>query len=1006
MVQNGNKNEETMNKEPDKAAGNADGVENRSVEPDVPDLDTSASPDTALKGKLPFPVVGIGASAGGLAAVETFFQSMPPDAGVAFVLIQHLDPRRKTMTGELLKRYSAMQVFEAKDGMPLERNSIYHNPPGKDVGVFNGKLVLTEQVEGRVMRLPIDHFFRSVAEDQGENAVCVVLSGTGADGTQGLRTVKGSGGMTMVQDPEEAQYDGMPRSAIASGMADNILPVKEMARELMAYIRHPYLEREAVVAPEQFINNFQKILMVVRSATGHDFTHYKQNTIRRRIERRMAVHKLTEIADYVRYLQENAREVDALFRDLIIGVTNFFRDPEAFEILSRTVIPELLGRKESFTGIRVWVPGCATGEEAYSIAILIQEAVERLNKHLPVQIFATDIDPDAIDTARRGGYPASIAADVSPERLERFFVKVESGYMTKKGVRDMVVFAVQNLISDAPFSKLDLVSCRNLLIYMGPVLQKKVIPLFHYTLTEGGYLFLGSSETVGEFADLFAPVDTKWKIFQRKGLTPNRLIQHLPIPLLSPELSRLPEKAMPGRVDIRGLAEQVMIEEYAPPSVFVDERCEALFFHGQIERYLSPPRGEASFNVLKMAREELQYQLTTALHRVVKEGKPVTYEGIRVKDNGGHRTIDLVVKPLQGKAARERIFMIVFDEKPAGRKVPEAKKKRAESGIDERIVTLEQELRSTREYLQTTVEELEASNEELKSTNEELQSTNEELQSTNEELETSKEELQSTNEELVTVNTELQNKVEELSQANSDMGNLLVSTDIGTIFLDRNLRIKRFTPAVTGVFNLIGTDVGRPISDITSNIPGADLYSEARKVLGTLQNSELEVQTGKQRWYVIRILPYRTTEGMIDGVVITIVDVTAQKHLALSDAARMYSENIVNAVREPLIVLDRELKVVSANAAFYRTFSTLSKEVEGTRIYDVGNGQWNIPRLRELLEEVIAHNRSFDDFEVEHDFPGIGRKRMCLNARMISGRDGRPDLILLAIEDVTEKRRA
>lgn len=955
-----------------------------------------------------FPVVGIGASAGGLEALELFFTHMPPDAGIAFVIIQHLDPKYKSIMDELLKRRTAMRVLQAEDGVTLEPNSVYLNQPDKDVGIFNGKFQLTDPVETQRVRLPINHFFRSLAEDQGENSICIILSGSGSDGTPGLKEIKGAGGMVMVQNPEQAQYDSMARSAIDTGLVDYVLPAEKMPKELIGYIRQPYVRGYKIHIGAEHLDAMQKVLMLVRSKTGHDFSHYKQNTVHRRVERRMALHKITDIRNYIRYLKGTPDEVNALFKDLIIEVTSFFRDPEAFEVLGKKSIPAIIESKKPDSDVRVWVPGCATGEEAFSLAMLFQEAMDRLNKHLNVQIFATDINKETIEQAHSAQFPEGISADVPAERLGRFFIKEGGGYKAKKAIRDLVVFAVQNLISDPPFSKLDLVSCRNVLIYMDSVLQKKVIPLFHYTLNQNGYLFLGSSETIGEFSGLFSPVDTQWKIFQRKSIVPRKALDYLQSPLdeAYPAYLKTLEQPVFKEMKIGEIAERLILDEYAPPCVFIDEKYDILYFHGSTDRYLTQPPGEPSFNLIAMAREDLRYQLSAVLNKAVKQKKAVVRETLQIKQKEGYQTVDVVVRTIPQPALKQKIKMVVFEEKtPPAEQVMKKKKTAGASGKDLRVSGLEKELQSTKEYLQTTIEQMQTINEELRSANEELQSTNEELQSTNEELATSKEELQSTNEELVTVNSELQNKVEALLEANSDIDNLLAGTDIGTIFLDNELKIRRFTPGITNFFNLVQSDIDRPISDIASKIPLVNIFQEVRTVLKDLQKKEFEIQTENGNWYSMRILPYLTTEKTIDGVVITFMDITRRKKAEqLVESARIYAESIVDTVREPLVVLDEHLKVVSANRSFYQTFKTSPEETENMLIYNIGNSQWNIPKLREFLEEIIPGNNVFNDFEVTHNFPAIGQKTMILNARLVEQANQR-NLILLAIEDITGREQ-
>jgi two-component system CheB/CheR fusion protein len=748
----------------------------------------------------------------------------------------------------------------------------------------------------------------------------------------------------------------------------------------------------------------QKRFMLIRSTTGQDFSHYKQNTIRRRIERRMAVHQIDKISEYVQYLQNNTIEVKTLFKDLLITVTNFFRDAKAFKTLREKVVTTILESRPRDANIRVWVPGCATGEEAYSVAMLFYEVMQGLKKHFNIQVFATDIDNDAIEYARQGVYPDSIAADVSVERLKRFFIKEENACRVKKQIREMVVFAVQNLIKDAPFSKLDLVCCRNVLIYMDSTLQKKVLPLFHYTLNPGGFLFLGTSETIGDFADRFSAIDTKWKIFKRKDAVVDMGIERPVTPFYEPaEVTAAEKKAVPTAVNIRQMAERTILQNYAPPCVLIDEKFDILYFHGETDKYLTLPKGEPSFNILKMVREDLRYKLNNLLRKAFKEKSNILSEGAKISHKDEVETIRIIVRPVLEPPFMDGFMMVTFESKPPAGKAEVKKKKPAiEKSIEPRIAALEQELQSTKEYLQTTIEELETSNEELNSTNEELQSTNEELQSTNEELETSREELQSTNEELETVNSELQDKVEQLSGVNDDLNNLLTSTEIATIFLDNELCIKRFTPNMTEFFKLIGTDVGRPVSDITHNLKYYDLAKDVSEVLENLGRIEKEIQSTNGKWLAFQILPYRTLENAIDGVVITFIDITIQKTSELASLeAKEYAEGIIQTIRGPLLVLDDKLRVITANKSFYDTFKVETAKTEGELIYELGNNQWDIPKLRTLLEDVLPKNTELNDFKVIHNFPTIGQKKMLLNARRILQGTTSTETILLSIEDVT-----
>ncbi len=832
------------------------------------------------------PVVGIGASAGGLEAFGKFFTHMRSDMGIAFVLIQHLDPTHKSILSELVKRYTSMKVLEVKDAMPLEPNTIFVIPPNRYMAILHGKLHLLEPTEVPGLRTPIDYFFRSLAEDQKERGICIVLSGTGTEGALGLRAVKGEGGMAMVQTPESAKYDGMPRNAIASGLADYILPPEEMPEQLISYVEHALYKVPGTSAKPipKGTELLDKVFILVRSRTGHDFSHYKHNTILRRVDRRMAVHQITRLADYVRYLQENPREADILFKELLIGVTSFFRDKEAFQILKDKAISKLLEQRSPDHPVRIWVPGCATGEEAYSIAIFFRELMDCVNREQSVQVFATDIDNDSIEIARQGLYPTSISVDVSQELLARYFVKEGSFHRVNKEIRDMVVFAIQNVITDPPFSKIDLISCRNLLIYLGGELQKKVLPLFHYALRKDGFLFLGSSETIGEFSDYFSVVDRKWKVFKRKESDfPDRpVIDIVPRAVVEPVESHRTDLAdHTHKPNLRVLAERIILNEYAPTAVIISEKNQILYILGRAGKYLEPTTGEFPSDILAMAREGLRLELATAIRKASVQNMDIRTEGLSIKTNGGVQHINLVVKPILEPASLKGLLIVFFEDVVIQESaVSDAERLRPhESEEHPRVRQLEQELRSTKEYLQTTIEELETANEELKSTNEELQSSNEELQSTNEELETSKEELQSVNEELTTVNAEHQQKIDELSKTSSDLNNLLASTGIGTIFLDQDLNIQRFTPSVTEFINLIHTDVGRPVSHIVSNIEHDGLEKDAKEVLNNLVSKEHVVRTKKGRWYQMRVLPYRTVDNVIDGVVVTFVDITERKEM-------------------------------------------------------------------------------------------------------------------------------
>jgi two-component system CheB/CheR fusion protein len=866
--------------------------------------------DTDEKPAAGFPIVGIGASAGGLAAFEAFFSGMPADIdpGMAFVLVQHLAPDHKSILANLIQRYTRMQVFEVEDGMTVQPNCAYIIPPNRDMAFLNGTLQLMEPSAPRWQRLPIDFFLRSLAQDKRERAICIILSGAGSDGTLGVRAIKGEGGMVMAQNPESTEHDGMPRSAIATGLVDYELPPAEMPAQLMTYVAHSFGNPpRAVSAPTPRAESaLKKIFILLRSQTGHDFSQYKPCNIHRRIERRMAIHQIDSMDSYVKYLQQTPLEVEALFRNLLIGVAKFFCDTEAFKILEDQAIPSCFAGKSADTVIRVWTPGCSTGEEAYSIAILLAERQESMKQSFKVQVFATDIDSYAIATARAGVYPASIATDISRERLARFFTIDAGGgtYRIHKGIRDMLIFSEHNVIKDPPFSKLDIISCRNLLIYMDGALQKKLVPLFHHVLNPGGFLFLGTSETVGNFDDLFTVLDHKSKLYKRKedfhSAQRMALYQFLPpMTAVDAALPRVAGKTVfPEKVPLRELTEQTLLQQVAPAGALVNKLGDILYLHGRTGLYLEPAPGEGGIsNIIKMAREGLRQYLTTALHKAARTREIVRCPGLRVKTNGEFTTVNLTIRPVApGSTASldAPLYLVTLEEshpvgpeqvhQAAALQLIAAADTGASTGIsactdaDVQIAGLKQELRAKDEYLQTSNEELETSNEELKSSNEEMQSINEELRSTIEELETSKEELQSVNEELATVNNELQTKVADLSQANNDMNNLLAGTGIGTVFVDHHQHILRFTPAASVIINLILSDVGRPMGHIVSNLVGYDrMVADIQAVLDTLIPKEAEVQTTAGKHYMMRIHPYRTIDNVIEGAVISFVDITEMK---------------------------------------------------------------------------------------------------------------------------------
>ena len=953
-----------------------------------------------------FFIVGMGGSAGGFEAFEEFFSNVPADSGIAFVLIMHLDPTKKGSLPELVQRFTSMPVQQARDDMRVEPDHVYVIPPNKDIIIEHGVLrLLDPSVTQRGMRLPIDVFFRSLAEDQKEMGVGIVFSGMVSDGTLGVKAIKENLGLVMVQDPSDAKFDSMPNSAISTGLVDYIAPAKDLPRYLIDYTKTVHTIQKKSTETVKASSLFEQILVIIRRRTGHDFSVYKETTIRRRIERRMSVHRITSLSGYIKYLHENPVEIDVLFKDLLIGVTDFFRDKDAFEALKDSLKKMLEGKPEDDV-IRAWVPGCSTGEEAYSIAILMAECLDgRRNK---VQIFATDIDGDAIEVARKGVYPDSITADVSKERLKSFFTRDNAKFKVKKDIRDMVVFAEQDLIVHPPFTNIDLVSCRNLLIYLKQETQQKILSIFSYSLNPGGILFLGLSESIGAMSDAFLTIDTKNKIFKRKDYVSKReAMNYLPMPINNPQ-EKAGEKSRQA-INITAEAQQAIIESFSPPAVLINDKGDIMYINGQIGKYLEPTPGKANMNIFSMAHKDLRNDIGIAIDKAMRENSKITVKGVTFNDDTHQRTLNIIAKPITHPEPLKNSFLVVFEDVEVPN-ITKITRKKGKLKTDE-CRGLEEQLEHAKRRLQSTQEEMQTSQEEMKSINEELQSTNEELQSTNEELTTSKEELQSLNEELSTVNSELETKNEILTRESDDMRNLLNSTETATIFLDNSLNITRFTPKAMMIYNLKDTDNGRPITDISTNIENEDIAADAGKVLENLIPTMKEVTTKDDLAYSMRIIPYRTVDNVINGVVITFNDITSQKMLEKSltearnsaESARDYAEGIVETIREPLVVLDNDLKVVSANNAFYETFHVLPEDTTSRLFFSLGNGQWNIPSLKSQLEEVLPKKHEIRNFKIERDFPGIGKHTMLLNARKIQQKNDKT-LILLAIQDTTTRK--
>jgi two-component system, chemotaxis family, CheB/CheR fusion protein len=925
------------------------------------------------------PIIGLGASAGGLEALNAFFAEVPENSGMAFVVVVHMAPKQPSMMPELLQKVTCVSVSVAKDGQFLEPDSAYVIPPDKDISIYQGKIQLLDVVRKGV-NLPIDSFLRSLALDQRANAAAIILSGTGTDGTAGVKEIQANDGLVMVQSEKTAKYDGMPASAIATGTADMVLAPEKMPEKLMQYFRHrrSASDQKPALAADDQRNWLNKIFAILRTQSGRDFSSYKKNTLLRRISRRMGLNQIESQRQYVRYLRENSAEVEALFRELLIGVTSFFRDPDSFDFLKESVFPDAFEQLSGGAPFRVWVPGCSTGEEVYSLAIIFSEYLGKNHKQAKLQLFGTDIDDRAVEKAREGLYPASIAADVNRKRLKRFFNKEGDFYRISKELRDCVVFSEQDLIQDPPFSRLNLLCCRNLLIYLDSATQKKLMPLFHYTLIPDGVLMLGSSETIGGFGKLFTTLDNKWKIFQRKEV-PLTLRPQIDFPSGATATvighKGIPPVLVDRTVNIGRLARTAILNQFAPTALLIDAGGNILHVQGRTGKYLESPSGPPTQNVLDMAREGLRIELATALRAAKSTNQQVTRKEIAVRTNGDIQIIDLHVLPQQAPKEILGRFLVVFEDikvkpvPPQQKKDPKGKTEHEAARISE----LERELQKTRESHQTTTEELESSNEELKSVNEEMQSANEELQSTNEELESSKEELQSLNEELQTVNAELQGKLGELTASHDDMHNLLNSIEIATIFVDNDMCIRRFTPKATDIINLIQTDIGRPLQHVATNLKYENMIADLTDVLKSLTSKETEVQTAEGKWCNMRILPYRTTDNRIDGAVLTFAFIGDQKKAQklLWDANVEMEQtwqlvrNVFDMMTDPLVVLDAAGKMAIANTAMSDILDIAPEQIDGLDIFGLKNKMFDQTGLKHLLTNALKSKKDFKTKSIE-----------------------------------------
>jgi two-component system CheB/CheR fusion protein len=949
-----------------------------------------------------FPVVALGASAGGLDAFRKLFDALPADIGMAFILIQHLDPTHASMMVDLLASHTTMKVQQAADGMPLERSHVYIIPPATYLSIKAGALRLSEPTERHGARLPFDFFLRSLAAEYGERAVCVILSGTGADGSLGLKAVKEKGGLVIAQSPDEAAYDGMPRSAIMTGLVDFVLPAAKIPEILVARAA-----QKQVPAPRQDVAPEDKtppwlgeIIDLLRIRTAHNFTFYKLGTLRRRIERRMAMAAIADGNRYLDVLKQDSAELELLAKDALINVTSFFRDPKAFELLAEQIVPDLVRRHGADRPLRVWVAGCSTGEETYSIAMLFLEEIAATKSTVTLQVFASDADGDAVAFARDGIYPEAIAADVSPARLARFFKKEDRAYRIVPELRDLMVFTLHDVLTDPPFSRLDLISCRNLLIYLLPEAQEKVLLLFDFALSERGILVLGGAETVANVGDRFEPLSKTHRIYRHIGRGWTTGASFSPV-----ATGRIPlpagRRVLPG-ASPRDLTQRALVDAYAPASVLTNRKGECLYYSGATDRYLRVAAGEPSRDLLAMVRDGLRGKLGVAIRQADEEHTRAIVTGARVSRGAGSVAVSIEVQPLQSEG--EVLLLVSFLDEPEREESTSGSASPPDSAS--RIVELGRELDATRKELQSAIRDLEISAAEQTAINEEAMSVNEEFQSTNEELVTSKEELQALNEELTALNSQLQETLERQRDSSNDLQNILDSTGVATLFLDSDLNIRFFTPAAKSLFRVIATDIGRPLADLTALATDPDLIADARMVLTSSDPLGREIVAENGAWYMRRILPYRTQDNRVEGVVITFADISEMKAAeGAIQTARAYSESIIDTVRQPLVVLDNELRVVSANRSFYRMFAIEAEDVAEKPLVTIAGHHAGASGLRAFLAEVQAEPSHVEDYEIEIELPTLGRRLLLLNARKLRDGPHERSKILLAIDDITERRR-
>lgn len=911
-------------------------------------------------------IVAIGASAGGLESLNAFFFHSMPNPDIAFVIITHLSPDHTSALPELLQKHTPIKVLSISHQQKVEGNHIYVLPPGKKVAIHHGVLQLIERGIDPHVQLPIDFFFSSLAQDQSNKVICIILSGMGQDGTVGLRELRKSGALVIAQTAKSARYDGMPKSAINTGLVDYVLPPEDMYAFIIKYIAH--LKDNSIPIEDNITKELHKILLLVKQQTGHDFSLYKLNTIYRRTQKRLSILHINTLSEYVYYLYQHPNEINILFKELLINVTSFFRDPPAFELLKKILQDKILFSPLKNKPLRVWVPACSTGQEAYSIAIILSECLDALKLNIPVQIFGTDIDEDAIEVARSGIFSTEISCEVSPERLAKFFIKENNSYKINADIRKMIIFAVQDLVKDPPFTRIDLLSCRNLLIYLSAELQKKILPLLHYSLNPDGLLFLGTSETLGGSTVFFNVMDKKWKIFKRKqgrssfistkeSSCDGNPLENYDVKITEQTMSDL-------EPNLSNLIKNILLKYYTPACVVIDEKGTIVYVHGRTGRFLEFASGEVKLLFQDMIRPELKTKIQKGIHISLESQKEIVLNNLQLKEDNGMKHIQVKIRPVvKTEFYKGQLLLIIFEKFLSP--LPKTKKE-GTAQEDKKATQLEQELKYTKENLQTTIEELETSNEELKSSNEELQSTNEELQSTNEEIETSKEELQSLNEELSTVNAELESRIEQLSTANDDIKNLLDNTQIATIFLDKNLCIKRFTPKATEIINLIPTDIGRPVSHIVSNLKYDKLIEDAKTVLQTQDPLTTEGLDKDGHWYVIRLIPYRTLTNNIEGVVITFLNIHSQKEAEnklceLEQDLNHFKEcnaALINALPQAAIIVDKDSQIVLANTLFYEQFKIKNNDsITGISLTKL-KLDWDMNGLHSIIDKMMSSEQS------------------------------------------------